>query len=304
MRVFLTGGTGFVGGHILARLLREGHDVHLLARDPARATHLARTSGDRVEVMPGDVVSGEGLDRAMEGGEAVIHLVGIIQEKRGATFDKVHHQGTRNVVEAAKRQKIPRLVHMSALGARPNGVSGYQTSKWQAEEEVRNSGIAYTILRPSIIFGPRDGFITQMVDLMKSAPLVRPVPGHGRYRFRPVYIDNVVDCFVQSLTSQKAANRTVELCGPTPLTLSQLLAQVADCVGVTKPAVKIPFPILYLNAAVLQTILPNPPVTTDQLRMLREGSSADPRLMLETFSLSLVGFREGLNKYLCRNQGR
>lgn len=302
MKVFLTGATGFVGSHLLARLVRDGHDVHVLARDPARAQGLKRVDPDRIEVMPGDVVSGEGLDRAMEGGDAVIHLVGIILETRRATWEKVHHQGTRNAIEAAKRQGIKRFVQMSALGARPNGVSRYQTTKWQAEEAVRAGGIPYVILRPSIIFGPRDGFVSQMVDLMKTAPLVRPVPGHGRYPFRPIYIDNVVDCFAQSLTSSKALNRTIELCGPAELPLAQMLSQIAHCVGVRKPAVKVPYFIMYCNAAVLQAILPRPPVTTDQLRMLREGSTADPRPMLDTFSLGLVGFREGLNKYLCGNR--
>jgi uncharacterized protein YbjT (DUF2867 family) len=302
MKVFLTGATGFVGSHMLQRLLRDGHEVHVLARDPARIEALKQPGGHQLEVLPGDVVSGDGLDRAMEGGEAVLHLVGIIMEARGATFEKVHHQGTRNVVEAAKRQGIKRFVHMSALGARPNGVSRYQTTKWAAEEEVRASGIPHVILRPSIIFGPRDGFVSQMVDVMKQAPLIRPVPGHGRYRFRPVFIDNVVDCFLQSLTSDKALNRAIDVVGPTELSLAQMLLQIADCVGVRKPAVHIPFPLMYLNAAVLQTLLPRPPVTADQLRMLKEGSTADPRPMRETFELELVGFREGLNKYLCRNR--
>src|SRR5262249_11421947 len=150
----------------------------------------------------------------------VIHLVGIIMETRGAKFEQVHAQGTRNVVAAARRNGVERYVQMSALGARPNGVSRYQTSKFAGEEAVRGSGIPFVVLRPSIIFGPRDGFVTQMVDVMKTAPLIRPVPGTGKYPFRPVWIGNVVDCFVQSLSSDRAVNQTIDIVGPDELTLA------------------------------------------------------------------------------------
>ncbi len=296
MNVLLTGATGFIGSHMLARLRAEGHHVCVLARDPARAAQLR---GPQVEIVKGDMVADTGLERGAQGADAVIHLVGIIMETGGATFDQVHYEGTRNLLKAARQAGIRRWVQMSALGARAGGVSGYQTSKWKAEEEVRHSGLEYVILRPSIIFGPRDGFVTQMVQVMRSAPLLRPVVGHGRYPFRPIYIDNVVDCFVQSLTSVRAANRTVDLVGPEELTLDQMLSAIAECAGVRKPPIHVPFAVMYLNAILLGTLLRRPPVTTDQLRMLREGSSADPRPMMEIFQLNPVGFLEGLTKYLC-----
>ncbi len=305
----VTGGSGFVGSHLLERLVADGHRVRELVRSHGRqrgtalayAGAAARALRDgRLELVLGDVVSGAGLDDALRGCDAVIHLVGIIMETRGATFDQVHAQGTCNVVAAAQRAGIKRFVQMSALGARADGVSGYQTSKFAGEEAVRGSGLPFVILRPSIIFGPRDGFVNQMVDVMKTAPLLRPVPGNGQYRFRPVWIGDVVECFVQALTSEKALRQTLDVVGPDELTLEQLLAEVAACVGVRKRAVKVPFPIMYLNAMILGAILPRPPVTTDQLRMLREGSTADPAPMRAAFNLNPVGFREGLNKYLCR----
>ena len=297
MKILLTGGTGFVGSHLLDRLRRQGHQIRLLVRHAVSGREPAGASG-QAEMVGGDVVSGAGVQEAMQSCDAVIHLVGIIRETRGRTFDDVHHQGTRNVVAAAKRAGTQRLVHMSALGARANGVSGYQTSKWLAEEEVRRSGISYTILRPSIIFGPRDGFVSQMVQLMKAVPLVRPVVGHGGYQFQPIYIANVVDCFVQALTVEKAKNRTIELGGPEKLTLDRMLGEIAAVVGVRKFPLHIPFGLMYLNAALLGVILRQPPVTTDQLRMLREGSTCDLGPMLAAFDLNLVGFREGLQQYL------
>ncbi|MGE5323821.1 MAG: complex I NDUFA9 subunit family protein, partial [Actinomycetota bacterium] len=266
MKVFLTGATGFVGRNMLKRLLLEDHEVFVLVRPrPSRLLDLG-LGGEvpmekkRVRLVAGDVVSGAGLEHGMQGCDAVIHLVGIIAEKGRSTFDAVHHVGTRNVVEAAKRNGIKRFIHMSAIGVRADGVAAYQTSKWKGEEEVRHSGIPYCILRPSLIFGAGDGFVTQMMQMMKNAPLFRPVPGDGSPRFRPIFIDDVTFCFISALTNEAATNQTIELGGGDELTLNEVLAEIARCANVSKPAVHIPLPLMFAGA-VLARILPNPPVT-------------------------------------------
>jgi uncharacterized protein YbjT (DUF2867 family) len=298
MQVLLTGATGFVGSHMLARLVADSHEIRAVVRNPKK---LKPPHGPgHVEAIAGDVITGAGLSQAAQGCEAVIHLVGIIMEADDATFEKVHHRGTINVANAAREAGVRRFVQMSAVGARPDGVSGYQITKWAAEEAVHSSGMEWVILRPSIIFGPRDGFVTQMVEVMRSAPLVRPVPGHGRYPFRPVYVTDVIECFAQSLTNREAISHTIALVGGEELTLNDLLTAIAECIGVTKPPFHVPFPLMYMNAAILGAILPRPPVTTDQLRMLREGSTADPEPMKRIFHLNPIGFREGLKKYLCQ----
>src|SRR5258708_17413932 len=211
MQVFLTGATGFVGKHMLKRLLAEGHSMRALVRGPPKASQIAEAAfaPERVEFLPGDVAEGTGLDAAMQGSDAIIHLVGIIVEKGKNTFDAVHHIGTRNVVEAAKRNGIKRFIQMSALGARKDGVAAYQTSKWSGEEEVRHCGIPYCVLRPSVIFGPGDGFVTQMMQTMRQAPLFRPVPADGKPKYRPIFIGDVTACFVRALTAETATNQTV-----------------------------------------------------------------------------------------------
>jgi NADH dehydrogenase len=287
MKVFLTGVTGFVGKHMLERLLAEGHAVRALVRDPKNASALARPN---VELVGGDVAEGTGLDPGIQGCDAVIHLVGIIVEKGKNTFESVHHVGTRNVVEAAKRTGIKRFVQMSAVGVRADGVAAYQTTKWKGEEEVRRSGIPFCILRPSLIFGQGDGFVTQMMETMRSAPLFRPVPGNGKPKFRPISIDDVTACFVRALTAEAATNQTVELGGADELTLNEVLAEIARCAGVRKPAVHIPLPLMFAGAAALQRLLKNPPVTVDQLRMLREGSTCDIGPMKSIFRVNPRGF--------------
>src|SRR6476469_231855 len=297
MKVFLTGATGFVGKHMLERLLAEGHAVRAALRGLPRQNapvvaptqHVGRK--DDFEWVNGDIVEGTRLEEAMQGCDAVIHLVGIIVEKGTNTFERVHHLGTRNVVEAAKRTGVRRLVQMSALGVRADGVAPYQSTKWKGEEEVRHSGIPFCILRPSLIFGEGDGFVTQMMATMRSAPLFRPVPGNGTPKFRPIFIDDVTACFVRALTAEAATNQTVELGGADELTLNEVLAEIARCAGVRKPAVHIPMPLMFAGAAVAQKLLKNPPVTVDQLRMLREGSTCEIEPMKRIFGISPRGFK-------------
>lgn len=296
MKVFLTGATGFVGGHLLERLLADGHSVRALVRNPQQAELPANP---RLETVQGDVISGVELDAGMRGCEAVIHLVGIIVESGENRFESVHHVGTRNVVDAAQRNRISRFVQMSALGARKDGVSEYQTSKWKAEEVVRRSGIPFCILRPSLIFGPGDGFVTQMLDVMRKAPLFRPVPGSGKPKFRPVFVDDVTACFSQALSAPAATNTTIELGGAEELSLNEVLAEIAQCAGIRKPVFHMPMPVMFMAATVAEAMLSRPPVTPGQLRMLQEGSTCDVLPMKQIFGLSPIGFREGLRRYLC-----
>ena len=233
MKVFLTGATGFVGKHMLERLLVEGHAVRAAVRglpgQNARllihTEHLGRK--DDFQWVHGDIVEGTRLDEGMQGCDAVIHLVGIIVEKGTNTFERVHYLGTRHVVEAAKRTGIKRFVQMSALGVRADGVAPYQTTKWKGEEEVRQSGIPFCILRPSLIFGEGDGFVTQMMATVRSAPLLRPVPGDGTPKFRPIAVEDVTACFARALTYEAASNQTIDLGGADELTLNEVLAEIA-----------------------------------------------------------------------------
>lgn len=272
---------------MLKRLLAEGHNVRALVRDPQKSQLPADR---RIEIVRGDVVDGSGLDDGIKGCEAVIHLVGIIVESGKATFERVHHLGTRNVVEAAQRNRIAHFIQMSALGARANGVSEYQTSKWKGEEAVRQSGIEHCILRPSLIFGPGSGFVAEMLEIMRKAPLFRPVPGNGKPLFRPVFVGDVAACFVQALTNPAATNQTIELGGGEELSLDQVLEEIARVAGIRKRAVHIPMPLMFAGAALAQ-ILPRPPITIGQLRMLQEGSTCDIERMKQIFRLEPVGFR-------------
>ena len=291
MNIFLTGAGGFVGSHMLRRLLSDGHQVRALVR------HRGKLKGTNLEEVEGDIVQSN-LAEHIAACDAVINLVGIIYEKGSATFEAVHHQGTKNLVEAAQKSGVQRFVQMSALGARPADASPYHTTKFAAEEEVRDSGIPNVVLRPSLIVGPGSAFVQQMAQVMRAAPIFRPIPGTGKYRFRPVHVDDVVECFVQSLTNPKAAGQTIELVGGEELTLDEIGNAIAANLGVRKPVLHVPMPIMKSAAAVFSLLPVKPPVTSVQLRMMEEGSTADPEPMQRIFNINPIAFRAGLRNPL------
>lgn len=281
-RVLITGGTGFVGGNIRQAL--AGRPLRLLVRNLRAAGNLVSQD---IELAQGDVTKADTLRGAMDGCEAVIHLVAIIEESGGATFDDVIRGGTENAVAEAKRAGVRRFAHMSAMGAQDNEAFPYMQAKWRAEQAVKAAGIPWTIFRPSVMFGPGDGFINVLAQLVKN-PLIPiiPVVGEGTSKFQPVSVKDVAAAFRKALDEPKTAGQIYELGGPEIFTYEQLLDVIAGKLEKgRKPKVHLPLGIM--RAVVkLSSPLPRalrPPVTKEQLRMLAldnaSGSSATPKLI-------------------------
>lgn len=286
MNVLVTGATGFVGRHIVEQLAAEGHQV----------TSLSRTASGSGQVR-GDVTSGAGLAEAIQGMDAVIHLVGIIREQGGRTFTDVHVQGTRSVLNAMNKAGVSRLIHMSALGAATEAASTYHQTKAQAEQLVEQSGLDWTILRPSLIFGIGDEFFGNVLrDLVRLPPVI-PVVGTGAYPFRPVAIEDVSTAFSRALELPETSGRSLDLVGPREYTLRELLELVRSELGSRKPFLNVPLPLMRL-AATLFRLLPNPPITRDQLLMLLAGNTGEPEPARSVFGLALTGLEERLGAIL------
>ncbi len=292
--ILVTGGTGFVGGHLIRRLRQEGLPVRALARHPDRVQPLKDLG---VEVVPGDISDKVSLEKAAEGIERVIHLVGIIQETPGVTFRGVHVEGTRNVIEVARKAGVRHFFHQSALGSRPGARSEYHRTKWEAEELVRQSGIPHTILRPSLIYGSGDKFTIRLSEMLRRAP-VMPVIGSGKSRVQPIYIDDVVSCMVKVVTGDAFLNEIYEIGGPDQLTYKEVTAAIAETMGLKRPAVHVPLFFMKPIAHALETVLSNPPLTTDQLIMLQEDNICSMRDIRDAFGIEPLAFRDGLRKFI------
>jgi uncharacterized protein YbjT (DUF2867 family) len=292
--ILVVGGTGFVGSHLLLRMRREGIPVRALVRNPDKALALADLG---VEAVPGGLSDKASLGKALAGVERVIHLVGIIQEAPGVTFKGVHVEGTRNLVEAARKAGVRHFFYQSALGARPGAKSEYHKTKWQAEELVRASGLPYTILRPSLIYGQGDQFTLRLAEIIRRSPVL-PVIGSGKSKVQPIAIDDVVSCIVKAVSSDAFFNESYEIGGPEQLTYEEVTRAIAGAMGVTHPAIHVPMLFMRPMARVLETVLPKPPVTTDQLIMLREDNVCSMRDIREVFGIEPIKFQEGIKKFI------
>ena len=292
MRVAVTGGSGFVGEAIVVELVSSGHQVTVMARHPPKRPVPA------VRYTNGNVSDGEGLDTLLEGQEALVHLVGIIREvKPDQTFEAVHRGGTENAVRAARKHRVARYLHMSALGTREGAVSRYHRTKWEAEVLVRESGLSWTIFRPSIIFGPRDAFINMFLDVMRKSPIM-PVIGGGRGRLQPVYVRDVAKAFAACLVRPGTAGKVYELGGPEVFTFKELLKKTAQIAGHKR--IFIPIPMLLATAPVkVAEALGIPlPVTSDQLIMLSEDNIRQGGAPLEDLGFPFTTLEDGVREYL------
>jgi NADH dehydrogenase len=294
LKVFVTGGTGFVGRGLVTGLLQKGHQVRCLARDIKKARDVLP---DSVEIVQGDVTQPRGLEQVISGCGAVIHLVGIIVERRDATFEQVHVQGTLHVVEAAKQAGIRRYLHMSALGSRPSAVSRYHQTKYQAEECVRQSGLNYTIFRPSVIFGPSDRFVNLLARLIRISPVVMII-GDGKARIQPIALADVVHCFVSALDKEETIGKVYELGGARALSFEEVVDTVLQVMG--RRRLKIHLPVRYLKglAYLLEKGLPVAPLTRDQLIMLQEDNTCEVEGIISQFGIRLQDFAVGIRTYL------
>lgn len=280
MKVLLTGASGFIGRHLMTAFLERGHRVVALSRSGA-------SPHPEVHAVEGDVASGEGLELAAAGADAVVHLVGIIHEAGpSATFEKVHIRGTANMLAAAESVGVRRFVHMSALGVEHPAGSGYMTSKARAEELVARSGLDWTVFRPSLVFGVGDAFFGDTLAKLVKLPPIIPLIGHGRFPMRPVWVGDVALAFTQALERPATIGRRYTLVGPQEYRFRDLLELVRDALGLRKPIVSVPLPLMRLVIPML-ALLPSPPITRDQLTMLVQGNTGDPAEALAAFDLAM-----------------
>lgn len=274
--VLLVGGSGFVGSAIANRLSEAGVRVRIPTRRRERARHLLPLP--TVEVIEADVHDPATLARLTRGVDAVISLVGVLHSRPGspygADFERAHVSLPEKLVAACRGAGVSRLVHISALGAAKDGPSEYQRSKAAGEAHIRagSPDIAWTILRPSVIFGPGDSFLNLFAGLVRRFP-VMPLGGAGA-RFQPVFVGDVADVVARCLDDERSAGQTWTLAGPTVYTLRQLVEYVGDLTGCRRPVIPLPEGLAMLQAGMLE-MLPGPLMSRDNVRSMRADNVAD-----------------------------
>ncbi len=269
MRVAITGGTGFVGLHLAMALVDRGHEVVLIARGMDRRDASAYEIPN-TRFFPADLSSVDELARAFGACGAVAHCAGINREIRSQTYQRVHVDGTRNVVEAVRRAGAGKIVLLSFLRARPACGSGYHESKWAAEEIVRASGLDYTIFKAGVIYGRGDHMLDHLSHALHTFPIFALV-GFRDKPVRPLAVEDLARVLVASLTDGRLSKRTVAILGPEQLTLGEAVRRVGHVLG--KRPLYLPAPLAFhrLLAVSLEKIMKIPLVSRAQVRILSEG---------------------------------
>lgn len=271
-KVVVFGGSGFIGRHIVQRLARAGAHVIIPSRHPGQMAAL-RTAGDVGQIVPivADIGSDASIATAVTGADAVINLIGILAPSRGNGFDAVQHQAASRIARAARTAGARTFVQMSAIGADAASDSAYARSKGAGEAAVRAAFSDAVILRPSIVFGPGDGFFQRFGQMAKVLPFL-PLIGGGHTKFQPVYAGDVADAVMAALTNPACAGRTYELGGPRAYSFRELLAYICRQAGVpNRCLLTLPFPIASIQATFME-LLPGKPLTRDQVRLLRRDN--------------------------------
>jgi len=292
MKVLVTGGTGFVGPHVVRAIAERGHDLKLLVRDSTRSREL-----------PGQPVVGEltntvSLQHAVEGVEAGAHLVATRQGKE-EQFRRVMEQGTRDLVSAAKDAGVRRMVLMSALGTgeETKDLVPYYHAKWDMEQAVKGSAVDHVIFRPSFVFGRDGGILPTFRKLAKLTPAT-PIIGSGEQRIQPIWVDDVALYFAEALDKPETTNRTFDLGGPDIVSWNDFWQRLRTTLGIRRrPRLHVPIGLMRVNAVVTERLPGNIPLTRDLLKMLEHGDNVVTNDdALQTFQLPLVTLDEQLRR--------
>jgi uncharacterized protein YbjT (DUF2867 family) len=296
--VLVTGAAGLVGIHTCRELTKKGWQVRALIRDPARA---AMALGQLpVEFRVGDARDATTLRNSLSGCGAVVHLAAIAVEKKGESYRESNTAATERVISAARAESVQRIIFMSQNGADSRSPYPFLRSKGVAQDSIKTSGLRWTILRPSVIFGPEDQFVNVLGRLIRLTPKIFPLPNGGTARFQPIAADDVARVVRLSLEKKETVGQVYELGGAVPLTLREMTERILTAMGTTRKLVGVPVKMLRPVVALAQRVLPNPPVTSSLLDLLALDNTIAHNALTETFKVIPIPFAADELQYLQR----
>lgn len=296
--ILVTGAGGFVGVHLLRRLSALGLPFRTLVRSGTNGGRLRRVAEILRQSASSDAAS---LRSAMRGVEQVIHLAGIFREGWKETFETAHHDGTNRLMQAAREAKVRHVVYVSVLGAAPDRIYPFVRSKWLGEEEVCNSGLPFTILRPSLLFGEGDHFLTPLKRLLESSPYAF-LPGYEALRCQPLWVGDLVSCLVKAVDSSAAKGETIALAGPEQVTFEGVVDLVQQELQGGRPKILLPLPLAATATLVLERVMCMPPLTTGVLDIWRLGATTALNSVQRAYGFAPMPLSEGV-RYLLSSHG-
>jgi len=291
--ILVTGATGFIGQHVVARLAGAGHEVRCLVRPAFKERTLP--PGVRVHMVAADLADVPALRVAMHNVDAVIHLAAVWTERGQQTFDAVNRQGTANLIEAAREVGATRLIFSSFPGADGNSAYTFLRGKALAEEAVRCSDLKFTILRPSWVYGPGDAWTTRIAMTLQAIPFFFPVIGNGQTRIQPLWAQDLALCIERCLDNPRTFSQTIALGGPGYLTFNDALDAIAQTLNVRRRKVFIRAPVAYELAEMMERLLPSPLLTMTTVDLLNVDTTTDLGSVKRNFGFEPARFAAALD---------
>ncbi|HJP58431.1 MAG TPA: complex I NDUFA9 subunit family protein [Gemmatimonadaceae bacterium] len=296
--VLVTGASGLVGIHTCRELTKNGRQVRALIRDPAKA---ALSLGQLpVEFRVGDVRDASTLRSSLNGCGAVVHLAAIAIEKKTEKYAETNTAATERLISAARAENVQRVIFMSQNGADSRSPHAFLHSKGVAQDSIRTSGLQWTVLRPSVIFGPEDQFVNVLGRLIRLTPKFFPLPGGGKACFQPIAVDDVARVIRLSLEKKETVRQSYDLGGPAQLSLRDMTERILVAMGTTRTLVSVPIKALRPIVSLTSRFLPNPPVTTGLLDLLSVDNTVSNNALKEVFRVSPTPFAGDELGYLRR----
>lgn len=297
--ILVAGGTGFVGAGIVRELVRRGKPVAVLSRNADKVS--SRFPGLTVAARQGDVTDPASLPAALAGVETVIGCQQfpnspIENPDKGYTFEKVDAEGTENLVAAAKAAGVKRYIYLSGVGAAPEGRHWFR-AKWRAEKAVRESGLVYTIIRPTWVYGPEDKSLNRFLGMARFLPFVPLIGAAGKQQMQPVFIEDVGRAVAESLDSPAAENQLFELGGPEVMSMSDVVRTALQVSGKKRLLLASPKPVMKVVASLLQ-FAPGRPLTPDAIDFITADAVAEGTAIRDKLGLALTPLRDGLATYM------
>lgn len=274
--LLITGSTGYIGQHLVHRLVEQGEQPRCLARDPQKAARLF--PGASIDVARGDTTQPETLTTAMQGVDTVVHAAFITadrKERPGNTYEATNVQGTRNLIKAAEAAGVSHVIEISGLGTRPDKPGSYMQGRYQAEQLLKESSLGWTIIQPSVLFGKDAPFLKGLSDLIRTSPVV-PLIGGGTVMFQPIYVEDVVSVILTVLGEPQHYNHaTLTIGGPDYYSFTQIIDALLHSMQKRRLKAPAPRPLVGMGAAIMEAILPKPPLTKAAMTLFSFDNTTD-----------------------------
>lgn len=295
--LLITGSTGYIGRHLVRRLVEQGERPRCLVRDPGKAARLFPS--EQVEVVRGDTTQSETLAGAVKGVNAIVHAAFITADRKespGNRYEATNVQGTRNLVRAAEEAGVGRMIELSGLGTRPDRPGSYMQGRFLAEKMLKESTLDWTIIQPSVLFGKDAPFLKGLTDLIRSSPVV-PLIGGGKIMFQPIHVEDVVSVVLGVLAEpERSSRRTFTIGGPEYYSFTEIIDALLHTMHKTRLKLPAPRPLVGAGAALMQAVLPKPPLTRAAMTLFSFDNTTDLNSVERNFGFVPRSFRHFLEE--------